>query len=564
LNREEFEEFVRRNPEEALRLIVKAFKPKELLKIGNRSYANAFKYPESRFDPKDLMLNGGSLQVLKGDMLQPLRDPSKSFTDQVLIPPSQLVFSLAGRTYSKSGMPETAGMISGGLTDASTVIQKAFDNCPARGVVALKGEFIIKSRPPNRLCLTKPRLVNIIGYAKLKLADNLNDNAFPLLQCEAGDHQGTIVASLELDGNEANNRNWSTAPFAQGLYGWERASNLKVIGVSERVKVRDLYIHDTVESCFLPGSHWIAENLHLKNSQNDHLLYADSIEKTIVRDVLMEGFFNTVGIVIGANCKNSMFEGMVLTNPANNPKGYSMTRAMEIRGGGTGYGNRVKLRVIGGNYDLTIVQPKTVFDIEIYYDTASQSPILRLFRPDISGRAKIRVTTTNRTIVGYLVSLEGNNHNNDIELDLNVEDNRAYYRLVLVNPTENITGVKLKGLIRNTGAAGVIGAGSYTSECDLDDLLIKSLSGYEIVDNGLIKLRRNRGIATFSGDGTTTTFNIPHKLSSTPSKYIVSPLTPDAHASKTITADATNIVITFATAPPAGTNNLKFGWYAEV
>jgi len=145
LNREEFEEFVRRNPEEALRLIVKAFKPKELLKIGNRSYANAFKYPESRFDPKDLMLNGGSLQVLKGDMLQPLRDPSKSFTDQVLIPPSQLVFSLAGRTYSKSGMPETAGMISGGLTDASAVIQSAINNLPSGGMVFIKGHIDVYS-----------------------------------------------------------------------------------------------------------------------------------------------------------------------------------------------------------------------------------------------------------------------------------------------------------------------------------------------------------------------------------------------------------------------------------
>jgi hypothetical protein len=140
MSEKELEELIRRNPEKALQLIVKAFKPRELLKIGNRSYVNAFKYPESRFDPKDLMPNGGSLQVLKGDMLQPLRDPSKTFTDQVLTPPSQLVFRLAGRFYSKSGMPETAGQIAGGLTDASTVIQWALDQKAWQQTVVVKIE----------------------------------------------------------------------------------------------------------------------------------------------------------------------------------------------------------------------------------------------------------------------------------------------------------------------------------------------------------------------------------------------------------------------------------------
>jgi len=74
----------------------------------------------------------------------------------------------------------------------------------------------------------------------------------------------------------------------------------------------------------------------------------------------------------------------------------------------------------------------------------------------------------------------------------------------------------------------------------------------------------NCGIATFSGDGFTTVFNTPHGLVDAPTKYGVSPLTPDADASRTITVDATNIIITYTTAPPAGTDNLKFGWWAEV
>ena len=120
------EELIRKNPQEAMRIICKAFNERELLKVGNRSYVNAFKYPENRFDVKDLICNGGN--PADPPIGQPLRDPGKLFTDQVLIPPSQLVFLLAGKTYRKSGMPETAGQIAGGLTDASTVIQAAVDS----------------------------------------------------------------------------------------------------------------------------------------------------------------------------------------------------------------------------------------------------------------------------------------------------------------------------------------------------------------------------------------------------------------------------------------------------
>jgi len=74
----------------------------------------------------------------------------------------------------------------------------------------------------------------------------------------------------------------------------------------------------------------------------------------------------------------------------------------------------------------------------------------------------------------------------------------------------------------------------------------------------------NSGVATFSGDGSTTTFQIPHGLVKAPSKYGVTPLTPDAQAAFTVSVDDTYITITFDTAPPSGTDNLKFGWWAEL
>ena len=75
---------------------------------------------------------------------------------------------------------------------------------------------------------------------------------------------------------------------------------------------------------------------------------------------------------------------------------------------------------------------------------------------------------------------------------------------------------------------------------------------------------KNSGTATFSGDGTTTQFSIAHGLVSTPTKVLVTPMTADAASDFSVTADDTNIYINYKSAPPSGTDNLKFSWFAEV
>ena len=75
---------------------------------------------------------------------------------------------------------------------------------------------------------------------------------------------------------------------------------------------------------------------------------------------------------------------------------------------------------------------------------------------------------------------------------------------------------------------------------------------------------RNRGVATFSGNGTATQFTIPHGLVSTPNVAIVTPASANASGAFYITVDATNIYVNYTTAPPAGTNNVVLNWYAEI
>lgn len=66
------------------------------------------------------------------------------------------------------------------------------------------------------------------------------------------------------------------------------------------------------------------------------------------------------------------------------------------------------------------------------------------------------------------------------------------------------------------------------------------------------------GTALASGNGTGQVFNIPHSLGSTPYMALI---TCSSHSTAfTYTYDSTNITVTFVTAPPSGTNNVKFNW----
>lgn len=88
--------------------------------------------------------------------------------------------------------------------------------------------------------------------------------------------------------------------------------------------------------------------------------------------------------------------------------------------------------------------------------------------------------------------------------------------------------------------------------------------------NSLVKIidkrvgAKNDGFSTKSGDASTTAFTIAHGCFATPANYYVYPVTADAMGAFDVTVDSTNITITYKVAPPTGTNNLKYSWYASV
>lgn len=74
----------------------------------------------------------------------------------------------------------------------------------------------------------------------------------------------------------------------------------------------------------------------------------------------------------------------------------------------------------------------------------------------------------------------------------------------------------------------------------------------------------NGGLATFSGTGAQTSFVIPHQLYAAPQVVNVVANTADARGVHLATADATNITVTYATAPITGTSNVKLWWEGRV
>lgn len=77
-----------------------------------------------------------------------------------------------------------------------------------------------------------------------------------------------------------------------------------------------------------------------------------------------------------------------------------------------------------------------------------------------------------------------------------------------------------------------------------------------------------QGTRAFNGTGAQTVFNIPHGLTDDAGAGVI-PTYADANgkdavsnAAKTVTWDATNIIVTYTAAPASGTNNVNLGWVA--
>ena len=130
------------------RLIIKGLNSERLMKIGNRTYQNLFKYPckDGLHCPEE---------PLEADIDDLLRHSEKRLA--YVSAPSDIIFThprYPGRIWDKTGL----GGIRGGLTNASTVIQTALDLLTnGETLMMKKGIYDIKTP------LVPPPLIHWIG-----------------------------------------------------------------------------------------------------------------------------------------------------------------------------------------------------------------------------------------------------------------------------------------------------------------------------------------------------------------------------------------------------------------
>jgi len=548
MNDKEFEELIHRNPNEALRLIVKAFKEKELLKIGNRSYMNAFKYPLTRFDVKDLMPNGGSLQVLKNpDMLQPLSDPGKLFTDKYVIPPDQLVFPWAGRVYRKSWW----GQIAGGLIDATTVIQAALDALiPGRTwkeKVVLKGDFSNLSASIDVPSYTALDL----RQAKITLANGVNNT---ILRVNGKTHVDILGGHLH--GNSAGN----TGALCKGIF----------ISNSSHIRIIEPYITDTASDgidfdtnsfdiqIINPMIYSVKVNGIYGASSNKITILGGYISENVADVIAID---NSYDLLIQSVRSYSNGSGFVVAGLTTNILDISIVGCHSIEDGNEG----IYVGAVAG-YEA---QNVNIVGNNIYYPTGADPAkgqgihVERAVGATISGNA-IRSPYRHgiQATLSSHVTIKSNTIRNPSEAGSNL-----YSGIYLSASTYSIVEGNVLHDVRATPYQkyGIeeVGASDY-NQLLYNDIYgvvtggIAKVGANTLVKNKIGYVTENSGTATITAGATSET--VAHGLAATPTKVLVTPRA-DIGDVWVSARDGTNITINCDTAPAT---DVIVDWYAEV
>jgi len=124
--------------------------------------------------------------------------------------------------------------------------------------------------------------------------------------------------------------------------------------------------------------------------------------------------------------------------------------------------------------------------------------------------------------------------------------------------------------VNNSGSGDAIKVASYSPDGTGRYITNNHIIAGGIVDNvgsAIIRdnigyVTENYGSETFSGNDSDVDFTFAHGLASAPTHVEISPTTDDAAGDWKWSADATNITITYMTAPASGTDNVKFSWRA--
>jgi len=476
-----------------------------------------------------------------------LREPSRAF--------SAIVRKDGSTVWAEDASGKTIASGEAGVDDAS-VIQSAIDSVANAGggkVFIRAGTYIIPEVPDGGSAIRIKSNVEVSGErwnTLLKLADNVSLTQISnLIILE----EESCIADLSIDGNKSGAPEAANyldcvclpAPLARAeriyvknspRYGI-RPLNTKAVAVIECIG----------EGChasnFMPTglkngiiANCISRFSEVNGISCDNIKYCD-----IIGNVCYENTGAGIRIavssegcsVVGNACYNNVGPGIRLDGPA-----YRNTISGNVCWGNT-YGiniERAKYNLVSANICL-----RNCYGIRIHessYNLIEGNYVLENYEEgDPSG--------------GNILFV-GDNHYNTIKNNVVKigEGERSTECGILISEwtPANTNNFIIDNDVTNGGA-------SFNIKDKGIDTVIKRNLGYPT---------ENSGTATFSGDGTTTQFSIAHGLVKAPTKVQVTPMTADAASDFYVTADDTNIYINYKSAPPSGTDNLKFSWYAEV
>jgi len=528
--------------DKVIRDIIKGFKNKELLRIGNRSYVNSFRYPESRFDKNDPV---GYV----------LRDPSKVFTEYAIIPPSYLIFKYANMYYSKCGLPQRAGMIEMGK-EADEVVQPAINALSPEG-----GTIFIKA---GKYKTTKTIQIHLAdGNDKVRLIGEGSGTGQDVTRWGAP----TILYS-DIAMDLISVKGIAKTPPENCIVGCS-VENMYLRGNSKGTTYSGIRLQYT-DLCWL-------RNLSIENCGraisflNNLMGWADFLTLTS----------NTYGIYADDNSAWYVYQGDISTAEE---AGVYLKGIIDWTFDGIDMTNSPKYHFyIESAWRARIISCKlTGADVYAIHSLAGDYLVLAFL--DIyktvwyQHERGINIAAGRGVNILYCTIRDATSHGIFLQCpDAKIIGNHIFdnggdgIRLTSydVNIAKNC--VVAKNTVKNNAGYGISCVGVSERNIIEDNILEGNTLGniYDVGIENRIKRNlgyptENSGEAVFSGNGTTTSFSWTHGLVETPTKILVTPKSADASGNFYVTADATNITIIYITAPPTGTNNIVLSWYAEV
>jgi len=459
---------------------------------------------------------------------------------------SAIVCKDGSTVWAEDSNGKTIASGESGVDDAG-VIQSALD--VANKIYIKKETYIIKSSEAIGLIIKSNSEIIAEKGTIFKIADNNPATDFQLLAVGA-DELNILIRNLELDGNKANN------PDMTEGYGL-------TLNKCKNIVVENVIAHDFVREGFhVEGQHITIRDCMTYNNGVAGIYFA-SIQ-SIPKDVTIERHYShdETEFVYLENSPSSAYDITIKNSYASD-----IEKAVFDHGEGA-----ISLKI----YDCVFENIKGDYGHEAVILSGSNSEV-----KDCTIRTRLYTY-----IGGIFLGGQNNKAINNIIDDFHgaikannaiIKHNRCYncnYAYKDGTGGNLVVDNEFHVTYRSIYHEGTLSSINYFINNYFSAPAVALDATYDIfIGNRGEILDNNSGTATFSGDGSTTDFEIgAHGLAITdPSKIVVkiTPVSSDAIAASPCVgyvdpADNTKIRVKFASAPASGTGNVKITWEAQV